>query len=125
MWRKDCPRRPRRGASDQYSARALQRTACGAATRCCYLCWRTGHSGTWTSYRVGFGSQCCAPECWRWHPVVNGRPSSWRTENMTDLKSPVQVVLQDAGYETWLMSVDDLPSIGFEDNAVMGFVCLF
>jgi hypothetical protein len=44
---------------------------------------------------------------------------------MMDLKSPTQVVLQDAGYETWLLSVGDLPAIGFEDNAVMGFVCLF
>jgi hypothetical protein len=44
---------------------------------------------------------------------------------MTDLKSTVQVVLQDAVYETWLLSVDGLPTIGFEDNAVMGFVCLF
>jgi hypothetical protein len=44
---------------------------------------------------------------------------------MMDLKSPVQVVLQDAGYETWLLSVDGLPAVGFEDNAVMGFVCLF
>jgi hypothetical protein len=44
---------------------------------------------------------------------------------MTDLRSPVQVVLQDAGYETWLFTVDNLPTIGFEDNAVMGFICLF
>lgn len=44
---------------------------------------------------------------------------------MTDLKSPVQIVLQDAGYETWLLSVDGLPTVGFEDSAVMGFVCLF
>jgi hypothetical protein len=44
---------------------------------------------------------------------------------MTDLRSPVQVVLQGAGYETWLFSVEALPIIGFEDSAVMGFVCLF
>jgi hypothetical protein len=44
---------------------------------------------------------------------------------MMDLKSPVQVVLQDAGYETWLLSVDGLPAVGFEDSAVMGFVCFF
>ena len=44
---------------------------------------------------------------------------------MTDLKSPVQIVLQDAGYETWLLSVDGLPAVGFEDSAVMGFVCFF
>jgi hypothetical protein len=44
---------------------------------------------------------------------------------MMDLRSPVQVVLQDAGYETWLVSVDGRRAIGFEDDAVMGFVCLF
>jgi hypothetical protein len=44
---------------------------------------------------------------------------------MTDLKSPVQIILQDAGYETWLSSVDGLPAVGFEDDAVMGFVCIF
>jgi hypothetical protein len=44
---------------------------------------------------------------------------------MMDLKAPVQVVLQDAGYETWLFSIDGLPAVGFEDVAVMGFVCLF
>ena len=44
---------------------------------------------------------------------------------MMDLSSPVQVVLEDAGYETWLMSIEGIRSIGFEDNAVMGFVCLF
>lgn len=44
---------------------------------------------------------------------------------MTDLRSPVQVVLQDAGYETWSLSIDGLRAIGFEDSAVMGFVGLF
>jgi len=44
---------------------------------------------------------------------------------MMDLQSPVQVVLQDAGYETWLQSVDGVRTIVFEDDAVMGFVCLF
>lgn len=44
---------------------------------------------------------------------------------MMDLRSPVQVVLQDAGYETWLLSVDGVRVIVFEDDAVMGFVCLF
>ena len=44
---------------------------------------------------------------------------------MMDLRSPVQVALQDAGYETWLVSLDDHRAIGFEDDAVMGFVCLF
>lgn len=44
---------------------------------------------------------------------------------MTELQSPVQVVLQDAGYQTWLSSVSDDTVIVFEDDAVMGFVCLF
>ena len=44
---------------------------------------------------------------------------------MTDLKSPLQALLQDAGYQTWLMSIDGLEIIGFEDDAVMGFACVF
>lgn len=44
---------------------------------------------------------------------------------MMDLSSPVQVVLEDAGYQTWLLAVDGIRVIGFEDDAVMGFVCLF
>jgi len=44
---------------------------------------------------------------------------------MTDLKSSLQVVLRDAGYQTWLVSLDDLEAIGFEDDAAMGFACVF
>jgi hypothetical protein len=44
---------------------------------------------------------------------------------MTDLKSSLQVVLQDAGYQTWLVSLDDLEAIGFEDDAAMGFAYVF
>jgi hypothetical protein len=44
---------------------------------------------------------------------------------MTDLKSSLQVVLQDGGYQTWLVSLDDLEAIGFEDDAAMGFACVF
>jgi hypothetical protein len=44
---------------------------------------------------------------------------------MTELRSPVQVVLQDAGYQTWLSSVGEETVIVFEDDAVMGFVCVF
>jgi len=44
---------------------------------------------------------------------------------MTDLRSPVQMILQDAGYETWLSSVGGETVIIFEDDAVMGFVCMF
>ena len=44
---------------------------------------------------------------------------------MTDLRSPVQIVLQDAGYQTWLAPIDGDAAIVFEDDAVMGFVCIF
>jgi hypothetical protein len=44
---------------------------------------------------------------------------------MTDLKSSLQVVLQEAGYQTWLVSLDDLEAIGFEDDATMGFAYVF
>jgi hypothetical protein len=44
---------------------------------------------------------------------------------MTDLKSQLQIILQDAGYDTWLGVIDDLELVGFEDDTVMGFACLF
>jgi hypothetical protein len=44
---------------------------------------------------------------------------------MTDVRSPVQMVLQDAGYGTWLSSVGGQTVVIFEDDAVMGFVCVF
>jgi hypothetical protein len=44
---------------------------------------------------------------------------------MTDLKSPLQGLLQDSGYHTWLAIVDGLEVVGFEDDAVMGFACVF
>jgi hypothetical protein len=44
---------------------------------------------------------------------------------MTDLTSTLQIVLQEAGYQTWLAPVDNLTAICFEDEAVMGFACLF
>ncbi len=42
-----------------------------------------------------------------------------------DLKSQLQITLQEAHYSTWLTAVDDLEVIGFEDEAVMGFACIF
>ena len=42
-----------------------------------------------------------------------------------DLPSSVQVILQEAGYRTWLTSVDHLTTICFEDEAIMGFVSTF
>jgi hypothetical protein len=44
---------------------------------------------------------------------------------MTDLKSQLQIVLQRAGYITWLGSVDGLDTVGFEDDTVMGFTYIF
>lgn len=44
---------------------------------------------------------------------------------MTDLKSPLQALLQDSGYQTWLTVVDSFEIVGFEDDAVMGFACVF
>src|ERR1035441_2660256 len=44
---------------------------------------------------------------------------------MTELRLRAQVVLQDAGYQTWLSSVNRETVIVFEDDAVMGFVCIF
>ena len=44
---------------------------------------------------------------------------------MTDLKSQLQIILQDAGYSTWLGAMDELEVVGFEDEAVMGFACIF
>jgi len=44
---------------------------------------------------------------------------------MTDLNTSVQVILQDAGYDTWLLSLDSNEVVGFEDESVMGFVNVF
>lgn len=44
---------------------------------------------------------------------------------MIDLKSQLQIVFQDAGYSTWLGAIDDFEIVGFEDDAVMGFACIF
>ena len=40
---------------------------------------------------------------------------------MTDLKSPLQAILQDCGYQTWLVPLDAREAVVFEDDAVMGF----
>jgi hypothetical protein len=42
-----------------------------------------------------------------------------------DLTSTVQIILQETGYRTWLMSLDGMRPVCFEDNAVMGFVVVF
>jgi hypothetical protein len=44
---------------------------------------------------------------------------------MTDIKSTVQITLQEAGYKTWLAFVDQFTAVCFEDDAIMGFVSIF
>ncbi|MER8755177.1 hypothetical protein NKH69_05790 [Mesorhizobium sp. M0976] len=44
---------------------------------------------------------------------------------MTDVLSMVQVVMQNAGYRTWIVLNTQIPMVGFEDEATMGFVCTF
>jgi hypothetical protein len=44
---------------------------------------------------------------------------------MTDLKPTLQALLQDAGYETWLVVLDKYEAVAFEDDATMGFACIF
>jgi hypothetical protein len=44
---------------------------------------------------------------------------------MMDLRSQVQILLQEANYETWLASVNTRAVIGFEDDTVMGFAYIF
>jgi hypothetical protein len=44
---------------------------------------------------------------------------------MIDLLSTTQVILQEAGFHTWLTTADRLLVVCFEDDALMGFVCLF
>jgi len=44
---------------------------------------------------------------------------------MTDLLSSLQIVLQEAGYETWLTPVDQFTAVCFEDEAVIGVATVF
>ena len=44
---------------------------------------------------------------------------------MTDLLSSLQIVLQEAGYETWLTSADLYTTVCFEDETVIGFASVF
>lgn len=44
---------------------------------------------------------------------------------MTEITSPLQIVLQEAGYATWVVSVGGIETVCFEDDAVMGFACIF
>jgi len=44
---------------------------------------------------------------------------------MTDLKPTLQALLQDAGYQTWFVAIDQYEVVAFEDDSAMGFVCIF
>jgi hypothetical protein len=44
---------------------------------------------------------------------------------MTDMIATVQIVLEEAGYSVWLAPAEQLTAVCFEDEAVMGFVCVF
>src|SRR5260370_7023690 len=44
---------------------------------------------------------------------------------MTDLLSSLQIILQEAGYQTWLTPVDRLTAVCFEDEAVIGIANIF
>ena len=43
---------------------------------------------------------------------------------MTEMAATVQIVLEEAGYATWLVPVEELTVICFEDDAVMGFAAI-
>lgn len=44
---------------------------------------------------------------------------------MTDLSSSLQVILQEAGYSTWLAPAEPSPAVCFEDDAIIGFAGFF
>jgi hypothetical protein len=44
---------------------------------------------------------------------------------MSDLTSNVHLVLRDGGYTTWNENISGPDVIGFEDEALLGFVCTF
>jgi hypothetical protein len=44
---------------------------------------------------------------------------------MTEVLSTVHVVMQNANYRTWEIGDSKNPTIAFEDEATMGFVCAF
>jgi len=61
--------------------------------------------------------------------VVRSSPGAGSRQNgarpMTDALSGVHVVMQTAGYRTWDIGGSKIPTIAFEDEATMGFVCAF
>lgn len=47
-----------------------------------------------------------------------------RVGAVTEILSSIHVVLQNANYRTWDIRAGSIPTIGFEDETVMGFVCV-
>jgi hypothetical protein len=43
---------------------------------------------------------------------------------MSEMIPTVQIVLEEAGYAVWLSPIDQETAVCFEDEAVMGFVCV-
>ncbi len=62
---------------------------------------------------------------WRFCKLADARPSTRSIGNMTDLKPTLQALLQDAGYQTWFVAIDKYEVVAFEDDAAMGFACIF
>lgn len=57
--------------------------------------------------------------------MADARSGADGASDMTDITSTVQIMLQEAGYETWLVSVDQVTAVCFEDDAIMGFASIF
>ena len=51
--------------------------------------------------------------------------SAGGARHMTEITSTVQIVLQEAGYATWLVPTEQHTAVCFEDDALMGFACIF
>jgi hypothetical protein len=57
--------------------------------------------------------------------MANPPTGTGRIGDMTDLKPTLQALLQDSGYQTWLVAIDRYEVVAFEDDAAMGFACIF
>jgi hypothetical protein len=57
--------------------------------------------------------------------VVDTRQSMCGAKYMIDLISTLQVLMQEAGFNTHLISIDRSSVVCFEDDALMGFGCIF
>src|ERR1700681_4737586 len=76
-------------------------------------------------HEFGRQSKCGATIKRRYRAVADARTGTGRTGDMIDLKPTLQALLQDAGYETWFVAIDQYEIVAFEDDAAMGFACVF